>query len=142
MPGYHPLQKLGVVYHNITHRFHTVYCPGPCLSLDEGMIPWRGNLHFKVYNPDKPNKYGIKAYMICEAETGYCYKFDLYVGKTHEWEESGNGVTYDLVMSMMRNLFGQGYQLYVDNFYSSTQLFQDLKVLGVTATGTLIVQSF
>jgi hypothetical protein len=27
------------------------------------MIPWRGNLSFRVYSPDKPVKYGIKADM-------------------------------------------------------------------------------
>lgn len=136
-PGYNPLQKLGAVFTNVITKFRTVIQPSQQLSLDEGMIPWRGNLHFRVYNPDKPNKYGIKAYMVCDSSNGYCFKFELYTGKTHPYNTSGNGVTYDLVMHMMRDLFGQGYQLYVDNYYSSPTLFSDLRVLGVTATGTL-----
>lgn len=40
-------------------RFDTVYQPHQNLCIDEGMVPWRGNLHFRVYSPDKPDKYGF-----------------------------------------------------------------------------------
>lgn len=82
MPGFDPLYKLGTLYKNIIHRFGNVFTPHQQLSLDEGMVPWRGNLSFRVYNPDKPKKYGIKAYMICDSVTGYCTKFKLYTGKS------------------------------------------------------------
>ncbi|XP_062615415.1 piggyBac transposable element-derived protein 4-like [Saccostrea cucullata] len=102
------------------------------------MVPWQGNLSFRVYNPDKPKKYGIKAYMFCDAVTGYCLRLKLYPGKS-ETPASANGATYDLVMDMMRGYFGQGYILYMDNYYSSPQLYTDLFVLGCGATGTLRV---
>jgi hypothetical protein len=43
--------------------------------LDEGMIPWRGHLSFRVYSPDKPVKYGIRAYMLSDSTNGYVSKF-------------------------------------------------------------------
>ncbi|XP_013420996.1 piggyBac transposable element-derived protein 4-like [Lingula anatina] len=116
--------------------FGSVYMPNRHLSLDEGMVPWRGHLAFRVYNPDKPKKYGIKAYMICDGETGYCTKFKLYTGKSNT-PVSQHGATYDLVMDMMRGYFGQGYILYMDNYYSSPKLYKDLFSLGCGATGTL-----
>lgn len=100
------------------------------------MVPWRGNLSFKVYSPDKPQKYGVKAYMICDATNGYTCKFKLYTGKS-EIPHSENGATYDLVMDMMRGFFGQGYILYMDNYYSSPYLYWDLWPLGCGASGTL-----
>ena len=135
-PGHDPLFKLGTLYKNLITRFHVLYKPHQQLSLDEGMVPWRGNLSFRVYNPDKPKKYGIKAYMICDSTNGYCTKFKLYTGKS-DVPASEYGATYDLVMDMMRNYFGQGYHLYMDNYYSSPKLFVDLNDLGVGATGTL-----
>jgi hypothetical protein len=45
------------------------------------IIPWRGNLSFRVYSPDKPVKYGIKAYMVSDSSNGYVSKFKLYTGK-------------------------------------------------------------
>lgn len=34
----------------------------------------------KVYNPDKPDQYGIKFYIVAEAKTGYVLDFILYSG--------------------------------------------------------------
>jgi hypothetical protein len=63
-------------------RFNSAYIPHQNISLDEGMIPWRGNLSFRVYSPDKPVKYGIKAYMVSDSSNGYVSKFKLYTGKS------------------------------------------------------------
>ena len=42
-----------------------MYTPSEHLSLDEGMLNWTGCLLLKIYNPLKPDKYGIKAYILC-----------------------------------------------------------------------------
>ena len=117
-------------------RFNSAYIPHQNISLDEGMIPWRGNLSFRVYSPDKPVKYGIKAYMVSDSSNGYVLKFKLYTGKSLTGP-SFNGATYDLVMDMMRGFFDKGYSLYCDNYYTSPQLFWDLFQLGTYATGTV-----
>ena len=75
-----PSTNLGL-YENLIARFLSVWVPHQQLSVDEGMIPWRGNLSFWVYNPDKPHKYGIKVYMVCDSTNGYCVKFKLYLPK-------------------------------------------------------------
>ena len=28
-------------------------------------------MHFKVYNPDKSDKYGVKSYQLCDSSNGY-----------------------------------------------------------------------
>lgn len=136
LPGFDPLHKLGAVYRNIVSRFPVMYKPQRHLSLDEGMIPWRGHLSFRVYSPDKPNKYGIKVYMLCDALSGYCLKFNMYAGKSIV-PISMHGITYDLVMDMMSGYFGQGYILYMDNYYSGVQLAWDLWNSGVGTSGTI-----
>ena len=74
--GYDPLYKLGPVYKNITSFFENYY-PTQNIALDEGLVPWRVNLHFRVYNPNKPHKFGMKSYQLCD-ETGYCTQYELY----------------------------------------------------------------
>ena len=41
-------------------NFHTKYRPGKELSLDESTYPLKGRVHFKCYNPKKPNRFHIK----------------------------------------------------------------------------------
>ena len=63
--GYDPLFKLGQVYKNILAQFINVYYPGQHVCIDEGMVPFRGKIHMRVYVPDKPDKYGLKSYELC-----------------------------------------------------------------------------
>ena len=44
--------------------FANAYYPNQCPSPDEGIVPWQGNLSFRVYSPGKLIKYGIRAYMV------------------------------------------------------------------------------
>ena len=56
------------------------------------------------------------------------------------WEETNktnNGLGYDVVMNLMNGMFRQGYHLFVDNFYSSPRLFNDLYDKGCMVTGTV-----
>ena len=99
------------------------------------MIAWQGNLSFKVYNPDKPDKFGVKVYEICDSGNGYCYQFEIYTGKQHQ--VSKHGATYDIVMRLMAPLLNQGYRLYIDNYYTSPVLLQDLYYKKTVACGTL-----
>ncbi|XP_069108218.1 piggyBac transposable element-derived protein 4-like, partial [Argopecten irradians] len=91
--GYSPLQKLGEPYKDILSNFQSCYNPNKNIAIDEGMIPWRGNLHFRVYSPDKPIKYGLKVYMLCDSDNGYCSRMELYTG--HGGQNSPFGATYD-----------------------------------------------
>ena len=64
----------------------------------------------------------------CDSVTGYCIKFKLYTGKS------------DLPVSrygMMQGYMDKGFTQYMDNYYSGLQLYWDLWVCGVGATGTL-----
>ena len=54
----------------LANKFKTYYIPEKHLSLDECSMSWRGHLSFKVYNSNKPDKYGVKLYMLAEAKTG------------------------------------------------------------------------
>ncbi len=122
---------------SVIKRFGEVYIPHQQIAIDEGMIPWRGNIHFRVYSPDKPNKYGMKSYMLCDSRNSYCSVFEMYTGKDDSKKASEYGATYDLVMKMVRGLYGKGYHLFLDNYYSSPTLFRHLSDLGINATGTL-----
>ncbi|XP_069159952.1 piggyBac transposable element-derived protein 4-like [Procambarus clarkii] len=130
--GVDKLIKVRSLMQYLLNRLKRIYIPNKKLSLDEGTMPWRGRLSFKTYNPNKPDKYGIRLYMLAEATSGYIYDFQIYsgVGKT----------TIDTVMALIEPLKDKGYHLYMDNYYNSVRLSEALLQVGVYTCGTLRLQ--
>ena len=133
--GYDPLFKIRPVYDYIRQRFGEVYQPEQQLSLDESTIGWRGNLHFRCYNPTKSHKFHMKAFVVAEGSSGYVTKWELYTGKRDDISEKG--ATYDVVRRLLEDYRGFGYTVYLDNYYSSPVLFQDLFTDNIMACGTV-----
>lgn len=82
-------------------------------------------------------KWGLKLFVLCDSVTGYTYIFEVYLGAADPHPVSRNGVTYDVVMRLMSSLLGQGYHVYMDNFYTSGPLFSALYAQLTPACGTL-----
>ncbi|KAG5277832.1 hypothetical protein AALO_G00091870 [Alosa alosa] len=123
------LYKVRPVLDYVLSKFDELYQPNSNICIDEGTMAWRGRLTFKVYNPQKPIKYGIKSYIICDSETGYCFGMKPYCG------EAGN--LEDTVVTLLGRLAGQGYKLYMDNFYNSVALADRLLQMDTHICGTL-----
>jgi len=137
LDGYDPIYKVRRVYNHFRGKFEELYSPGENIAIDEGMIAWRGNLSFRVYMPDKPDKFGVKLFMLCDSSNGYCPRFEIYHGTSTQPSEKGK--IYDLVMRLMDPYLGKGHKLYVDNYYTSPILFHDLYQRQTGACGTLRV---
>jgi hypothetical protein len=133
--GYNPLKKLGVPHNMLQQAFRTVWRPGQKICIDEGVVPFRGRVHFRTFNKDKPDKYGIKLYEICDSENGYCVGFEMYSG-INQTPPSNEGKTYDTVMRLIGPYTGVGRILFCDNYYTSPRLFWDLHTMDTGATGT------
>ena len=134
-PGYNPKKKFGEILLTLKEKCSTLWTPRQHISIDESMVPFKGNIHFRVYNPNKPDKYGIKTFKLGDSTNGYCCSFDIYVGQTGNQTVSKYGKTYDLVMSLLQNYKKQGYIVYMDKFYTSPYLFYNLKVFIVGKGG-------
>ena len=61
-PGYDPLVKMGTVYTEIAQRFSERWTCRKHIAIDEGSIPFKGRVHFKCFNPSKPDKYHLKTF--------------------------------------------------------------------------------
>ncbi|KAF7687116.1 PiggyBac transposable element-derived protein 4 [Cucumispora dikerogammari] len=58
------LADKAILYFNLV--FGSKYSPGRDLGIDKVICLWKGKLRFKTYNPQKPDKYDIKLYILCE----------------------------------------------------------------------------
>lgn len=132
---YDPLFKLKPLLDDLTLLCKTYYVPGMPVSIDERMVAFKGRCGMKQYIKNKPTKWGFKIWVLADSKTGYTYTFEIYTGK--RLTKTKNGLGYDVVMGLMHDLLNQGYHLYIDNFYSSPKLFQDLFTVGCFCTGTV-----
>jgi len=144
--GFDPLFKIRPFITLCMVRFPDVYSPGKDLSFDEATCGWKGNLRFKVYNPAKPTKFGIKLYQVCEANNGYCIGFDIYTGNSSCTDyadlilgENDCNTTTKVVVGLMARcgLLDSGHHVYLDNYYVSPELFSELELQNTYACGTL-----
>ena len=115
-----------------------LYQPRQNVAIDERMVKSRHRSGIRQFIKDKPNKWGIKLWVLADSSNGYTCDFNVYIGRAAGREVSANGLGYDVVMKLMNPFFDQGYHLYVDNFYTSVTLFKDLFARGVPATGTVL----
>ena len=99
------------------------------------MVPHKGRLSFKQYIKNKPVRWGIKLWVLCEAKTGYVFNFQVYLGK-----EEG-AVEHNLARRVVKHLLapieGKYHNLYMDNFYCDPHLFLELETKKVLACGTI-----
>ena len=102
------------------------------------MVKSRHRSGIRQFIKDKPNKWGIKLWVLADSSNGYTVDFNVYIGKAAGQNVSANGLGYDVVMKFMRPFLNQGYHLFVDNFYTFVTLFKDLYNQGVLATGTIM----
>lgn len=123
------LWKIRHVYDYFLEKFRSNITPKEHLSLDEGMLAWRGRLSLKVYNPLKPDKYGIKGYILCESDSGYVWKYDMYHGTGSTLKE--------IVTNLLSGTENKGHSVYMDNYYNSVELTQLLSQYGTHAVGTI-----
>ncbi|XP_070295735.1 piggyBac transposable element-derived protein 4-like [Salvelinus sp. IW2-2015] len=60
---------------------HYLYNPGPEVTVDEQLVPFRGRSPFRLYVPSKPAKHDIKIWVACDTQSSYAWKMQVYTGK-------------------------------------------------------------
>ena len=138
-PEYDRLYKVAFVINHLKRRFAEEFTPHQEVAVDECMIPFRGRLSFKQYHRDKPIKWGMKVWMLADSKTGYNYSFDMYVGCDEDLEDLQRiGKVSVVVLKLAKGLYGQGYHLYFDRFYTSPHLLHWLRLVDLSGCGTVM----
>jgi hypothetical protein len=84
--------------------------------------------------PQKTNKYGMKLFILAESRTGYIWNFEVYHGKDPELDNNAAGV----LKRLLDKLTNKGHTVYVDRFYTSVPLAEELAKANTVLVGTII----
>ena len=98
-PGYDKLYKVRPILDVVLEQFKVNYTLSENVSIDESMIGFKGRLAFLQYMPNKPHKWGMKAWVLADAANGYTWGWQLYTGK--ESVPSVLGLSHRVVLELL-----------------------------------------
>ena len=138
-PGHDKLFKICPVIDMLVPKFLEIYKPTKELSLDEMTIAFKGRSFIKQYNPKKPDKWGYKAFVLSESDTGYTLKWQLYAGKDNNAnvDDDNVGATHRIVRNLVAPYINKGHIIFLDSYYTSVPLANELADQDTGICGTI-----
>ncbi|XP_019202646.1 piggyBac transposable element-derived protein 4-like [Oreochromis niloticus] len=135
--GYDKLAPIRAVWDEWCARLPAMYRPGPEVTVDERLVPFRGRCPFRQYMPSKPARYGIKIWVVCDARSSYAWKMQVYTGKPDKRGPPEKHLATRVVVDLTEGL-APGRNVTCDNFFTSRELADRLfRERGHTVLGTL-----
>ncbi|XP_015776889.1 PREDICTED: piggyBac transposable element-derived protein 4-like [Acropora digitifera] len=132
--GYNKLGKIQPLLNLILPKFQETYCPSRNLSVDETLVKFKGKLSWKQFIKDKPARFGLKLFTLADADNGYVLSYKVYTGKDNA--AVACGLAKRVVLELAEPFFNKGYNIFMENYYTSVDLFEDLYTHGMQACGT------
>lgn len=108
------------------------------VTVDEMLVPFRGKCKFRMYLKSKPAKYGIKIMCLCDAKTHFLLNAFIYTGKnTQRRNPKKLSVPTLDVLELVRPIENTNRNVTGDNWFTSVELVDELKAMGLTYVGTV-----
>lgn len=126
----------------LLHQFQTHYKPSHNISGDETMVGFRGRFAPLQYIPNKPEKYGIKAFTLADSANGYMLNILVYTGADTLDEADPDYRSLPqpgrVVLHLLQPYLDKGYHVYTDRYYTSIPLATALEERSTSFTGTAV----
>jgi len=119
------LWKIRDLFEIIRTNFSKFYSPSEHLAVDEVIVKFKGRVFFKQYIPKIPKRFSIKMFKLCDS-TVHTYDMKVYLGKDRQRAAQHLTATHATVTNLTKGLEGLGHKSYMDNFFTSPDLPDDL----------------
>lgn len=125
------------IYTDLVNNCMNNYNLGQFITIDEMLHKFRGRCGFVQYMPQKPAKYGIKMYALCDSNTYYTWNFEIYCGTQRDGPYKSSNKPFDIVQRLVNPLKKSNRNLTTDNYYTSYPLAEYLLKNSITLIGTV-----
>ena len=134
------INKVKALLDLLVPNFQESYTPSRDISVDETMVGFRGWFGAKQYMPNKPTKYGVKAFTMADSTHGYILNILLYTGRDTLANASSQyrdlPQPAQVVLHVVEPYLDQGRHVFTDRYYTSIPLAQALSDRRTAFTGT------
>ena len=118
------LYKITPLLNALCGTFQSAFTPNGYFTIDESMVKWMGRLAWRQFMPNKPIRFGMKVWSLCDSVTGYMYNFQISTGQVKGKPE--RNLSSRVVKDLLEPLNFSFARVCFDNFYTGYELLQDL----------------
>ena len=97
-------------------------------------LKFRGRCSFRQYMPSKPGRYGIKFWILADAENHCCYNAFPYLGNEGDKIATNLGAT--VVKKLVEPIHNTSRNITCDRYFTDVELFEHLLKVKLTYVGT------
>ena len=107
------------------------------LTVDEQLMPLKSRCSFVTFMPNKPDKYGLKFWVLADVETKYVSNIDVYLGDQKKEQRFGAPLAVSVVVNLCKHIKRKGYNITCDNFFTSLPVAEKLTRDKLSIVGTM-----
>ena len=107
------------------------------LTVDEQLMPLKSRCSFITFMPNKPDKYGIKFWVLVDVKAKYVANITPYLGAQEKEGRCGVPLGELVVIKITEHIKGKGYNICYDNFFTSLPLAEKLQKSKFSLVGTM-----
>ena len=130
------IDKVKLLLDLLIPTFQQSYDVDNAIAIDETMVGFRGSFAGKQYMPQKPTKWGVKAFTMA---TGFMINILPYMGAETLCNANPSFAHLPqparVFLELITPYLHCGHHLYTDRYYTSVQLAQELHNHGTFFTG-------
>ncbi|KAF2892416.1 hypothetical protein ILUMI_13754 [Ignelater luminosus] len=112
------------------------YKPGQDITVDEQLFPSKARCNFTQFMANKPDKFGIKFWMLADVKLKYMCNAFPYLGKD-ELRPEEEAHPENVVIKLTEPYLRRGRNVTIDNFFTSLKLAERLKAMQTSIVGTM-----
>jgi hypothetical protein len=136
-----PLYKINPWLKPILSNCQKNFVMGQHISIDEGMVAFKGRSKFKQRLPSKPDRDGFKVWQLCDSVSAYVANFEPYLGIKYKTPKEGarkeKNTIQKLVLRMIAPFEDNDHILYSDSLFTKIETAEMLYAKGVYMVGSL-----
>jgi hypothetical protein len=132
-----PFTHIREVFDEFTSNCSSHYIPHYSVCIDEQLMPLKCRCRFIIYMPNKPDKFGMKFWLLVDNLTKYVFNILPYLGGIEKASRMGEKLCDNVVNRLMRPIANKGYNITCDNFFTNTELAKSLQQKQTSIVGTL-----